>query len=619
VGAAFAQSRAATVTENGLGMRFLPLPGSPVLVSIWETRVQDYAAFAKATQRAWPDPGFAQTPSHPAVNVSWHDARDFCAWLTDCERAAGRLKADRIYRLPTDAEWSLAAGLDGEKGATPEEKGRQPNLIFPWSSGWPPAQGAGNFADEATKKGFYAVIPKIAGYDDGYEATAPVGCFAVNRAGLYDVGGNVLEWCADFLNGHDGNRVIRDSCFLNDKAENLRLTARDGLPAEQVFVFVGFRVVEAPAALSAPVAAAAQGVTDQRASVTAALLQQMLPVLLQVAQHGKPDREAMRKEGRRMLAEMGLAMVNSDLLDKIQPLLLALAEDPKRAKGTLEDYARRMLAETGVVNLVLQRMERPPAPGETWIAPLHNLALVPMPAGSFQMGSMSTQFFTASGQDNSGRPSMRPVTTVRFSKSFWLGKTEVTQAQWREIMGTTVAEQRVKHNETEAGLAGEGDNYPMYFVDWDEAMEFCRKLTERERDAGRLPAGYLYSLPSEAQWEYGARAGDTSDVPANLPAIAWYGDNSGEKAHEVAQKQPNAWGLYDIIGNVSEICLDRPGTYPGGTVTDYLGSDDTSEHCTRGISYYSSDRYALYAFRSGDGGGTVSNDGGFRVALTPQR
>jgi hypothetical protein len=94
--------------ENSLGMRFVPVAGTKVRFSIWKTRVQDYEAFRAATGRAWSKPGFAQGPTHPAVNLSADDASAFCAWLTNKERREGRLAARQRYRLPTDLEWSTA-------------------------------------------------------------------------------------------------------------------------------------------------------------------------------------------------------------------------------------------------------------------------------------------------------------------------------------------------------------------------------------------------------------------------------------------------------------------------------------------------------------------------------
>lgn len=172
---------------NSLGMRFAPVPGTPALFSVWETRVQDYEAFVKATGQKWPKPSFEQGPTHPAGSVSWEEAKAFCEWLTRQERAEGKLNENRGYRLPTDAEWSLAVGLTNETGNTPFEKHlngqkKRPE-VFPWGMELPPPKGAGNYAP------FWAV--------DSFLSTSPVGSFKANPYGLFDLGGNVSEWCED--------------------------------------------------------------------------------------------------------------------------------------------------------------------------------------------------------------------------------------------------------------------------------------------------------------------------------------------------------------------------------------------------------------------------------------
>ena len=180
--------------ENSLGMRFAPVPvrggpsaGKDVLFSIWDTRVKDYEAFALAAKRAWEQPKFPQEPLHPAVNVSWEDARAFCAWLTEREHGAGKLPANYAYRLPTDHEWSCAAGLGEleDAKAPPRAKNRVLTAKFPWDviNPWPPPAWAGNYADETAKraKSGYGYLP---GFNDGFAFTSPVGRFRAN--GFWD-------------------------------------------------------------------------------------------------------------------------------------------------------------------------------------------------------------------------------------------------------------------------------------------------------------------------------------------------------------------------------------------------------------------------------------------------
>jgi formylglycine-generating enzyme required for sulfatase activity len=222
-----------------------------------------------------------------------------------------------------------------------------------------------------------------------------------------------------------------------------------------------------------------------------------------------------------------------------------------------------------------------------------NLQMVSIKAGTFRMGS------------ENGNPNEKPVTTVSLTKSYWLGKTEVTQAQWQALMGGNPSKFT-------------GSNRPVENVSWDEAMVFCRKLTESERTAGRLPAGYGYQLPTEAQWEYACRAGTTDNYAGNLDALAWYDANSGGQTHPVAKKQPNAWGLYDMHGNVFEWCLDWYGNYGGGNITDSTGPATGSERVIRGGSWFTDANPSRSAYRLYSSSDTSTHfvSFGFRVALS---
>jgi formylglycine-generating enzyme required for sulfatase activity len=174
---------------NTLGMPFVPVKGTDVQFCIWETRVKDYAAYAAANPGVdgnWKNfgRGFKQADTHPVVNVSWNEGQAFCEWLTKKELAEGKIKAGQKYRLPTDAEWSVAVGLGQEKGNTPREKSQGIKDVYPWGKEWPPAVEAGNY-----NKSLKA---------DKFDYTSPVGSFASNKDGLHDMGGNAWEWCEDW-------------------------------------------------------------------------------------------------------------------------------------------------------------------------------------------------------------------------------------------------------------------------------------------------------------------------------------------------------------------------------------------------------------------------------------
>jgi serine/threonine protein kinase len=219
---------------NTLGMKFVPVAGLNVLVSVWETRVQDYQAFARATGRQWQKPDFKQGPTHPVTMVNWADAKAFCEWLSK--------KEGRRYRLPTDAEWSLAVGIRSEIDGDPVHKdGVAPG--YPWGPAWPPPEKAGNYADASAQK-FSTSYGYIDGYDDGFPHTSPVGSFPPNASGLYDLGGNVWEWCEEWLDSEKREERTLRGCSWYDGAEiYMRSSSRYGVHHSYRMDFSGFRCV----------------------------------------------------------------------------------------------------------------------------------------------------------------------------------------------------------------------------------------------------------------------------------------------------------------------------------------------------------------------------------------
>jgi formylglycine-generating enzyme required for sulfatase activity len=235
---------------NSLGMPFAPVPGTPVLFGVWDVRVRDYRAYAQATNGVdtdWINPqlnGIAVSPSDdcPVVNVSWTDAEAFCAWLTAQERAAGAISSTQSYRLPTDAEWSVAVGLNEAAGGMPKDKDEQIKDVYPWGTQWPPPAGAGNYADAAMQASF-PTNTVIDGYNDGFAATSPVGSFNANQFGLYDMGGNVWQWCEDWYDESQKGRVQRGASWYNDTASYLLSSYRNwAIPANR-YGSTGFRCV----------------------------------------------------------------------------------------------------------------------------------------------------------------------------------------------------------------------------------------------------------------------------------------------------------------------------------------------------------------------------------------
>jgi serine/threonine protein kinase len=272
---------------NTFGMKFVPVPGTQVLFSIWDTRVQDYKTYARDNKvdDSWTKQAKDGVPAgrelnHPVVGVSWEDAQRFCQWLTEKESAEGLLPKGLKYRLPTDEEWSWAVGLPPELGTTPEEKSGKNSVDFPWGRDYPPRQRVGNYADEA----FHAKFPPknneknridnqwIEGFTDGYATTSPVGDFPANAYGLHDMGGNVWQWCEDWVNASHKDRVLRGASWDHYARGTLLSAYRHHPPPGGRAFSSGFRCVVAPDAKSAT---AATGGVDSTA-VAADLWQDVL-------------------------------------------------------------------------------------------------------------------------------------------------------------------------------------------------------------------------------------------------------------------------------------------------------------------------------------------------------
>jgi formylglycine-generating enzyme required for sulfatase activity len=226
------------------------------------------------------------------------------------------------------------------------------------------------------------------------------------------------------------------------------------------------------------------------------------------------------------------------------------------------------------------------------------IELIWIKPGAFTMGSPVDE----PGRNKAEGPQMQ----VTITKGFWLGKTEVTQAQYSAFTGTNPSQ-----------FQSAGPDTPVEEVSWLDAVEFCRKLNVRERAAGRLPEGYEFTLPTEAQWEYACRAGSVTAYSGEPDAMAWYKENSSSTTHPVAKKQPNAWGLYDMSGNVMEWCLDWYGNYQRGAFADPAGPDSGAFRIARGGSW----RVDVFrsATRGGGSPGRRDYTLGFRLALSPVR
>jgi formylglycine-generating enzyme required for sulfatase activity len=464
---------------NSLGMTFVPVPiiggptdGRRVLFSVWDTRVQDYEVFVKETKQEWRKVDFPQGPTHPAVMVDWDAAHLFCQWLTERERKQGGISAQQSYRLPTDHEWSCAVGLGEKEDAAklPSEKSGGINNVFPWGTEWPPSAPAGNYAGEemrpALSAGKYSFIKEvIPGYNDGFVETSPVGSFPANQFGLFDMGGNVWQWCEDWIEKEHRNRTLRGASWDNNDRQRLLLSFRRYHPAQVCAPNYGFRCVL-----------------------------ETIPV------------------------------TSSQNLPNLVPAL------------------------------------PPPPQPRVPVLPLGT------PVGSF-INSLGMIFVPVP----EAKIFMCIHTTRKKDYAAYAAETPGVNGSWQNVIKDGVP-------------VSEGDDHPVVMVNWSDAGSFCAWLSKKEGRAYRLPTDQEWSIavglnekkigntpesmnqrvkdvyPWGTQWPPPNGAGNYADSATKeklpkLNVLPGYTDGFATTA-PVMSFHPNSIGLYDMGGNVWQMCED---------------------------------------------------------------
>jgi formylglycine-generating enzyme required for sulfatase activity len=235
-----------------------------------------------------------------------------------------------------------------------------------------------------------------------------------------------------------------------------------------------------------------------------------------------------------------------------------------------------------------------------------NMRFAPIPAGEFVMGNSHADeavFELPDGDANLIRDEL-PAHRVRITRGFLLGQTEVTQSQWQELM-------KNRPGPAQYWWRADWADLPVVGVSWRDVQAFIARLNARERTR-------IYRLPSEAEWEYAARAGSSGLRPFarnELTDYAWYQDNSGDEPHPVATRAPNAWGLYDMLGNAWEWVADRyaPDYYRSSSGIDPRGPLRGEQRVRRGGSYHCPPHQVRPGYRAADTPDTRYSVLGFRV------
>ncbi len=300
----------------------------------------------------------------------------------------------------------------------------------------------------------------------------------------------------------------------------------------------------------------------------------------------------------------------------LKPALPAVAPfDAKQARKFQDRWARQLGVPVEITNSI-------------------GMKLVLIPPGEFQMGSpkeLIEEELKAHAGDAwyvERLPGEAPQHRVRITKPFYLGTYLVTQGEYQRVMGTNPSEFSASGKSKDKVAGQDTKRFPVECVSWDDAVEFCRKLSEMPEEKA---AGRTYLLPSEAQWEYACRAGSAGrysfsssrggipkeDEEKALSDYGWFGDNAGGMPHAVGGKRPSAWGLYDMQGNVWEWCQDwyDVGYYVQTPVDDPTGPLGGSHRVLRGGSWYGPAGRCRSATRGSNGPGNRSDVLGFRVSL----
>jgi len=520
----------------------------------------------------WRRPGFEASDDQPAVVLSRNDAAAFCRWLSE--------QTGRTCRLPTEAEWEYAA-----------RAGRQDDS--------PGGLNDVAWHEDNTSNGPHAVATK-----------------AANPWGLYDMQGNASEWCLDVWRPDYRGAALDGRARTSDPTippaawryvlrgggwaspvEHLRYGRRDRRLASFASPATGLRI-----ALSTP---SRSFVTQSEAKDPAHNL------------HAAPNADttcpreyvsSVEPPVRRVAPPNSFDGAHSTELAQSRPHgQTSLPVPPKIGPFQAKQAPTR--AERGHATLSTDNRT-----GRT-ILTTHGVQFefVRVPAGEFMMGT-----------EEGGIE--KPVHKVRIGYDFEMGRTEVTVAQFRafveatgymtdgEKAGVSTAQQSDQSWQTEIGIDWsnppfkQSDDEPVVCVSWYDAMAFCHWLSTE--------SGQEIRLPSESEWEYACRAGTTGAYPGEVSAMGWYQYNAGNRTHRVAQKQPNALGLYDMSGNAWEWCLDFFTTSYEGAPTDGSPRWDlnpASDVVSRGGSFRNPPGWLGSAIRMGSYPDTSNYNNGFRL------
>lgn len=275
----------------------------------------------------------------------------------------------------------------------------------------------------------------------------------------------------------------------------------------------------------------------------------------------------------------------------------------------VKPFSRRDLLRSACISLAVARAEAMQDASAFGVSALvEGSGMVRIPAGEFVMGS------------NYGGTDEAPAHRVNITHEFEMSKFEVTQAQWQTVMTNPHSKAGAIHPTEEGAEVSnapshfKGESLPVESVSWDDIQVFLKRLNARD-------SKHTYRLPTEAEWEYACKAGKSGEDPKHLSAVAWYRDNSDDKTQPVGQKEPNAWGLFDMYGNVSEWVQDwyAADYYAASPALNPAGPETGSYRVFRGACWFDADKYCRASVRRFDFPVSRFYNVGFRIVRTPKK
>jgi formylglycine-generating enzyme required for sulfatase activity len=533
-----------------------------------------------------PHPEKNKGPNLPIVGVSWDDAQVF---MEKVNSTLGSEDGGKMS-LPTEAQYEYAARA-GETGMYP-----------------------GGSLDE---------VAWHDGNSGGYLKL--VGTKKANAWGLHDMNGSTWEWVQDCYyeelpGGTDPiakeigpDRVIRGGCWFKE-ATRCRLATRSyrWQGASQCFS-IGFRVVRnswpveiSRAAIDPEIKGSnVSKISYQGSSPEESLVQSFEQTGPKSWMSGEVAYIEMKRNEWNVHLKRAAEIDERVQIDLSQMTIHFRGQGPKEVLPILS--ASKQLsasAEAAIEQARLSSAESSSGQADHGITNSMGMKLVPIAKGQFQMGSLFRE---------EGYRLAEQRHEVTLTRDYYLGAFEVTQAQYLKLMGNNPS-----YFQGDLVDNVDSSNHPVDRVSWEDAVEFCKRLSElpEERAAGRV-----YRLPTEAEWEYACRAG--SNAPFSFGGLelyddyGWFSSNCKGKSQPVGKKAPNTWGLYDIHGNVMEWCSDWAGDYPEGAVSDPTGPKEGDSRMIRGGAWLT----PAMLGRSGNRAfhfppDTRSDYVGFRVALS---